>query len=157
MSQVPRFSGITTATVTALREDSGVLDAVYGVTDTDVPNTTNDRQRIRQSHPMTSQDAPVVLSVWVVGSGGEHDGPVVSNTRLMQCSAVVTQSFHKRHGSLALTAVLDAIEARLESPVLDGVYPRGPSGTSGEAEMQDGSDRLMVSIDYEVETLHTAY
>lgn len=137
----PRESEIVIKTVQELRSTQAIVDALY--VDSTVPGEEIDRSRIYAGDPARPNDAGCEMAVHVITTGGEHTGRMVEQTRTLQCSLVATESWYERYGYLQLTRIKDRTEERFESPIRDGVYPRGPAGSASVIALQDGTGRRL--------------
>lgn len=137
----PRESEIVIKTVQELRADTAVVEALY--IDGTVPVDEIERSRIYPGDPARENDAGCEMAVHIITTGGEHNGRMVTETRTLQCSLIATESWYERYGYLQLTRIKDRAEERFETPIADGVYPRGPAGSASEMEMQDGTGRRL--------------
>lgn len=150
MGYKPRETEIAIRTVQALRADSEIVTPLY--VDSTVPGTESERSRIYAGDPARPNDAGCEVAVHVVTSAGEHTGRMVEESRQLQFTPVALESWYERYGYLQLTTIKDAIEARLETPVADSVYPRGPAGAAGVLTIQDGTGRRMRPFTWVVST-----
>jgi hypothetical protein len=146
----PRETEIVVQTVKALRANSDVVQPLY--VDSEVPSTESERKRIYAGDPARANDAGCELAVHTVTSAGTHNGRTVEETLMVQFSPIATESWYERYGYLQLTQIKDAIVARLESPIRESVYPRGPAGSAETLTIQDDTGRRMRPFSWNMST-----
>lgn len=149
----PRRREIEIAAVKAFRRDDAILNAIYGSDTT--PADPIDRDRIYAGDPARPNEAGLEVAVHIITSGGSHQGRHVEERRVLQMTPIATGSWYEANGYLAFNGVNDALEARLESPLRDAVYPRGPAGSGGEMELSDGTGRRKKPFRWRVATYWT--